>query len=90
MTESIRNTRLSEPDAQDVDEATELRRRAELNRRDEKADRVSDVDDVSPHHEGRAQPGDVLGIETGGETTEIGDTAEDENERRRKLEKDGK
>jgi hypothetical protein len=43
---------------------------------------------VSPHFGGRAQPGDVLGIETGGETSEIGDSAEDENERRRKLEKD--
>jgi hypothetical protein len=39
--------------------------------------------DVSPHFDGRAQPGDILGIETGGETTKIGDTAEDENERRR-------
>jgi hypothetical protein len=39
--------------------------------------------DVSPHYGGRAQPGDVLGIETGGETTEIGDTAEDEDKRRR-------
>ena len=37
----------------------------------------------SPHYGGRAQPGDVLGIETGGESTAIGDTAEDENERRR-------
>ena len=42
-----------------------------------------DAEDVSPHYAGRAQPGDVLGIETGGETTEIGDTAEDENKRRR-------
>jgi len=42
-----------------------------------------DADDVSPHYGGRAQPGDILGIETGGETTEIGDTAEDENKRRR-------
>jgi PRC-barrel domain len=41
--------------------------------------------DVSPHVKRRAQPGDILGIETAGETTEIGDTAEDENERRRKL-----
>ncbi len=39
--------------------------------------------DESPHLDGRAQPGDVLGIETGGERTELGDTAEDENERRR-------
>lgn len=43
--------------------------------------------DVSPHLDRRAQPGDVLGIETGGERTEVGDTAEDENERRREAEK---
>jgi hypothetical protein len=41
----------------------------------------------SPHFDGRAQPGDVLGIETGGETTEIGDSSEDENTRREKAEK---
>jgi len=40
----------------------------------------------SPHFDGRAQPGDVLGIETGGETTGIGDTAENENARRRQAE----
>lgn len=34
----------------------------------------------------RAQPGDVLGIETDGETTELGDTREDEDERRRDAE----
>jgi hypothetical protein len=28
----------------------------------------------------------VLGLETGGETSEIGDTAEDENKRRQKAE----
>ena len=39
--------------------------------------------DPSPHFDGRAQPGDVLGVETGGERTYIGDTAEDENKRRR-------
>ena len=38
--------------------------------------------DVSPHDAGRAQPGDVLGIETGGEETHVGDTAEDEDQRR--------
>jgi hypothetical protein len=47
------------------------------------ADRKRDGGDVSPHLGGRAQPGDILGIETAGETTELGDTAEDENERRR-------
>jgi hypothetical protein len=41
----------------------------------------------SPHFDGRAQPGDVLGIETGGETTAIGDTTESENARREEAEK---
>jgi hypothetical protein len=44
------------------------------------------ADDVSPHPEERAQPGDVLGIETGGERTGIGDTAADEDKRRRTAE----
>jgi hypothetical protein len=56
-------------DPRDVKETTDDNRR--------------DAEDVSPHYGGRAQPGDVLGIETGGETTEIGDTAEDEDKRRR-------
>jgi hypothetical protein len=43
--------------------------------------------DDSPHFGGRAQPGDVLGLETGGERTYIGDTAEDEDERRRAAER---
>lgn len=34
----------------------------------------------------RAQPGDVLGIERGGETTSLGDDEEDEDERRREAE----
>jgi hypothetical protein len=45
--------------------------------------------DDSPHLDGRAQPGDVLGIETGGERTGIGDTAEDEDKRRRDAERAG-
>ena len=36
----------------------------------------------------RAQPGDVLGIERGGETTSLGDTEEDEDRRRRDAEKE--
>lgn len=36
----------------------------------------------------RAQPGDILGIERGGETTSLGDTEEDEDERRRDAEKE--
>jgi hypothetical protein len=42
--------------------------------------------DTSPHPGGRAQPGDVIGFETGGEKTHIGDTNEDENKRRRDAE----
>jgi hypothetical protein len=34
----------------------------------------------------RAQPGDVLGIERGGETTRLGDTAEDEDRQRKESE----
>jgi hypothetical protein len=36
----------------------------------------------------RAQPGDILGIERGGETTSLGDTARDEDQRREAAEKD--
>lgn len=43
--------------------------------------------DVSPHFDGRAQPGDVIGIETGGERTHVGDTSENENRRRRVAER---
>jgi len=43
--------------------------------------------DVSPHLGGRAQPGDVLGLETGGEQTHVGETTDDENDRRRDAEK---
>lgn len=44
--------------------------------------------DTVHHHPSsdRAQPGDVLGIETDGETTELGDTREDEDERRHDAE----
>lgn len=43
--------------------------------------------ETSPHAGGRAQPGDVVGVETGGEQTHVGDTSEDENERRRAAER---
>lgn len=60
-------------------------RGASDNTRPDETDAARDtrIRDESPHVDGRAQPGDVLGIETAGERTEIGDTAEDENERRR-------
>lgn len=55
-------------------------------------DRVSPAEggDVSPHPGGRAQPGDVLGVETGGERTYLGDDDEKENERRREAERSRK
>lgn len=89
MTENIRPDSLRQVDPQDEKAAAEARRVAELNRRERERDRDAPVDsgDVSPHYGGRAQPGDVLGIETGGETTGIGDTAEDEDERRREAAK---
>ena len=34
----------------------------------------------------RAQPGDILGIERGGETTSLGDTEEEEDRRRKESE----
>ena len=43
--------------------------------------------DPSPHFDGRAQPGDVIGVETEGEQTHLGDTGEDENERREAAQK---
>lgn len=44
--------------------------------------------DPSPHYGGRAQPGDVIGIETGGERTALGEDAQDENERREVAERE--
>lgn len=53
--------------------------------REEREDRelvTARATDQSPYPDGRAQPGDVLGIETGGEQTHVGDTTDDENARR--------
>jgi hypothetical protein len=49
---------------------------------DTRDDNVRKPGDESPHFAGRAQPGDVLGIETGGEQTHVGETAADEDKRR--------
>ena len=73
-------------DPQRVKPVTDIRRTDEPVELDT-TDVVDTAGDQSPHHGGRAQPGDILGIETGGETTGIGDTSEDENERRRDSEK---
>jgi PRC-barrel domain len=50
---------------------------------------VAQAGDVSPHAGGRAQPGDVIGVETGGERTYVGDTSEEENKRRRNAARSG-
>lgn len=60
--------------------------RTREERRDEVVASEGADDDASPHLAGRAQPGDVLGVETGGERTYVGDTSEDENKRRRDAE----
>lgn len=59
-------------------------------REQEDRDMLSRGPESSPHLEGRAQPGDVIGLETGGEQTHIGDTTEDENSRRIDAERDAK
>jgi len=64
--------------------------RANRDREREREATVASEGDVSPHFGGRAQPGDVLGIETGGEETHVGDTTEDENKRREEAEKKGR
>jgi hypothetical protein len=65
-------------------EAPEYQRPDWWRERNDPADREVDP---SPHYAGRAQPGDVLGVETGGEQTHVGDTADDENLRRRDAER---
>jgi hypothetical protein len=50
---------------------------------------VAQGGEASPHPGDRAQPGDVIGVETGGERSYIGDTSKDEDERRRNAERAG-
>jgi hypothetical protein len=86
MTDTSRDRRVSTLDPQYVKRTPPDSRPDELD-----ADELGSArgaGDVSPHFGGRAQPGDVLGFETGGETTSLGDTSEDENKRRHDLEKD--
>lgn len=62
--------------------------RMDQARHQEDRDVLSRGPEPSPHLDGRAQPGDVIGLETGGESTHIGDTADDENKRRIDAERD--
>ena len=80
---------------EDIGTREEVPVRTEVGAREVRVDTDRDArehertaaDDVNPHFEKRAQPGDVLGIETGGERTGVGDTAEDEDKRRRDAER---
>jgi len=56
-------------------------------RRQVPIEQVSARESASPVT-GRAKPGDVIGVETGGEQTHVGDTPEEERERLRKAEKE--
>jgi hypothetical protein len=67
-------------------EAERIMARSDEHRGPEDEGRVP-ASDPSPHFAGRAQPGDVIGFETGGERTHVGETAEDEDKRRRDAEK---
>ena len=76
------------PDLVTAREGRDRRRdETQSDARSHDAARARDGADVSPHYDGRAQPGDVLGIETGGETTGIGDTGSDEDKRRQDAER---
>jgi hypothetical protein len=50
---------------------------------------VAQAGEAGPHPGGRAQPGDVIGVETGGERSHVGDTSKDEDQRRRDAERAG-
>ena len=50
--------------------------------------RATDDGGRAPSYGERAQPGDILGIESGGETTGLGDTSDDEDRRRERAERD--
>jgi hypothetical protein len=70
----------------------DVRRDATVRRDDARRDRddepvLTEEDYANTRPGVRAQPGDVLGIESGGERTGIGDTAKDEDKRREDAEK---
>jgi hypothetical protein len=77
------------PGAEAYSDRGQVRERVTARERAEsEAEREGREADPSPYYDGRAQPGDVIGLETGGEQTHIGETRDDENERRRDAEKD--
>jgi hypothetical protein len=89
LTRPVSQTEVSMTDVLAAEQARVGRPPVENRERVRSGARTTVGDTDSPHLDGRAQPGDVLGIETGGETTEIGDTAETENARLHDAEKKG-
>jgi hypothetical protein len=73
------------------DDAEERERREERERQSERelvtAREGKGRPDPSPYFDGRAQPGDVIGLETGGEQTHVGETKDDEDRRREQAER---
>lgn len=87
-TSGNRRTALDDALPGDIDrDEPEKHHRHEREREAVVGTRGEEGGDVSPHLGGRAQPGDVIGVETGGERTGLGDSDEDENERRRAAER---
>jgi hypothetical protein len=77
--------------AEDVErEDVVATREAILARDDDRVDtaRIAGDESRAPRYGERAQPGDILGIESSGETTGLGDTAQDEDKRRERAERD--
>jgi hypothetical protein len=87
----VRHDDVAHRPAADRDRDISVRRDADVRRGDvrrEGDEVVLTEEDYANTRPGvRAQPGDVLGIESAGERTSIGDTAEDEDKRREDAEK---
>lgn len=94
--EQLRPVDLRPP--KDRERARDVHNRDLVTSRDDSTSTGAPGRDVSPHHDsrlredvrseaGRAQPGDVLGIDTAGARTSMGDTTDDEHRRRRAAER---
>jgi hypothetical protein len=79
--------RVDYPKQSAAEQRADNARRGQSSSGDIRSNERAAADDPSPHYGGRAQPGDVIGLETGGERTYVGDTADDENKRREAAER---
>jgi hypothetical protein len=86
----VRHDDMAHRPSADSDLDISVRRDADVRRdvrRDDDGVVLTEEDYANTQPGVRAQPGDVLGIESGGERTSIGDTADDEDKRREDAEK---